>query len=238
MLFVTVCLLAAPSALAQDGRGSRPSAPPWYAPGYRGYNEPQRTPPPSDTVATPQRYTLRVTILPGRNEEDPNAALIMAHLPEDASIWFQGAPTQQTGTLRQFRSPPLTPGKEYAYTTRLQWHEGGKWVSQLHTFAVHPGDVHCVDIVPADSPDVQTEATTNLAKLAPEDCKEAEAQQFCAVQNGIRLGSMGLPYKATVNGETVFLCCEGCADKARADPAKTLDAAKGLRAKSAATPAP
>jgi uncharacterized protein (TIGR03000 family) len=238
VLSVAACLLTMIGAQAQDGRGARPSAPPWYAPGYRGYHESPATTPRSGLVTTPQRYTLRVTALAMKDEDDPNAALIMAHLPEDASIWFQGAPTQQTGTLRHFRTPQLSPSKEYVYTTRVQWHEGGKWVTQIHTFPVRAGDVHCIDIVPTDSPDVQQDVAANLAKLDPQDRTGAEAQRFCAVQEGIRLGSMGVPFKVVVNSETVFVCCDGCADKARTNADKTLEQVKKLKAKYAAATAP
>jgi uncharacterized protein (TIGR03000 family) len=238
VLFASAFLLAVPVVRARgDGRGSRPPDKfghfPWNQPGYRGYSEPPRTPPPSAAPASPQRYTIRVTVLPVKNEDDPSAALIMAHLPEDASIWFRGAPTRQTGILRHIRTPPLAPGKEYVYTTQVRWHEGGKWVSQVHTFSFHAGDVHCIDIVPTDSPDVQHDVTANLAKLAPDDRKSADVQRFCAVQNGIRLGSMGEPFKVTLKGQAVFLCCESCADKARANPEKTLEAAEALKAKNA-----
>jgi uncharacterized protein (TIGR03000 family) len=244
VLFASAFLLAVPGLRAQgDGRGSRPSDKfgqyPWTSPSYRGYSEPpQHTPPPSAPVATPLRYTIRVTVLPRKNEDDPNAALIMAHLPEDGSIWFQGAPTRQTGTVRHFRTPPLTPGKEYVYTTRVLWHEDGKWVSQMHAFPVHAGDVHCIDVVPTNAPDVQRDVATNLAKLAPEDRKAAEAQRFCAVQEGIRLGSMGVPVKVAVKGQPVFLCCEGRADKARDDADQTLERVKKLKAKNAGEPSP
>jgi hypothetical protein len=33
---------------------------------------------------------------------------------------------------------------------------------------------------------------------------------------------MGVPIKLTLKGQTVFLCCSGCQDKAESDPEKTL----------------
>ena len=136
------------------------------------------------------------------------------------------------------RDAPLSPGKEYVYTTRVQWHEGGKWVSQVHGFTVRAGDVHCIDVVPADAPDVQRDVAANLAKLAPDDRKVAEAQRFCAVQEGIRLGSMGVPVKLELKGEAVFLCCEGCTDKARGDAEQMLRRVQALKAKNAGGPSP
>jgi uncharacterized protein (TIGR03000 family) len=179
-----------------------------------------------------------VTVLPPKSGDYPDAALVVAHLPEDARIWFQDQPTKQTGTLRQFVSPPLTPGKRYTYTVRVQWPEDGRWVSQAHSFPVRAGDVHCIDVIPAESRAVENAVAENLAKLGPDDRKAAQAQRFCAVQEGVRLGSMGVPVKVTVRGQPVYLCCEGCEDKAKANPDRTLEKVKKLKVKKAGPAAP
>jgi hypothetical protein len=79
--------------------------------------------------------------------------------------------------------------------------------------------------------DKQKEAAiqANLAKLAPEDRKAAEAQKFCAIQTKNRLGSMGTPVKITVKGQPVFLCCSMCVSKAQASPDKTLASVADLK---------
>jgi hypothetical protein len=102
---------------------------------------------------------------------------------------------------------------------------------------VHAGDVHCIDIIPSESQAVDQAVKKNLATLEAEDRKLAERQRFCAVQGGIRLGSMGVPLKVMLKGQPVFLCCEACLKKAQADPDRTLDQVKKFSAKSA-TPAP
>jgi hypothetical protein len=68
-----------------------------------------------------------------------------------------------------------------------------------------------------------------LAKLNAEDRKLAEAQRFCPIQDGSRLGSMGPPVKVMLNGRPVFLCCKGCRTKALADPDKALEKLERLR---------
>jgi uncharacterized protein (TIGR03000 family) len=235
-------LLVAPEVQAQDARGHRPTPYPWSVPGYHGYQQPGRPPttppPPPGPAPSPQTYTLHVTVLPQKNEDDPNTALVMAHLPEDARIWFEDAPTKQTGTLRRFFSPPLTPGKDYTYTVRVQWYEDGRWVSQVHSFPVHAGDIHCIDVIPRGSRAVDKEVAANLARLDPEDRKAAEGQRFCAVQEGIRLGAMGVPVKVTVKGKPVFLCCKGCVDKAQNNPDQTLEKARKIRGKDTGSPSP
>ena len=66
------------------------------------------------------------------------------------------------------------------------------------------------------------EVATAMAKLSPEDRKEAEAQKFCAVMGDNLLGSMGTPLKLDVNGQPVFVCCSGCKSKALKNPEQTL----------------
>ena len=44
-------------------------------------------------------------------------------------------------------------------------------------------------------------------------------QKICPV-SGKPLGSMGQPVSVDVNGQTVFVCCAGCVDTVRANPAK------------------
>jgi uncharacterized protein (TIGR03000 family) len=242
VLFVVAFFLVAPKVQAQDARGHRSTEWPWNLRGYQGIVPPSKPPaappPPPRTAPSPQRYTIHVTVLPPKNEAAPDTALVVAHLPEDARIWFEDEPTKQTGTLRQFVSPPLTPGKSYTYRVRVQWFEDGQWVSQAHSFPVHAGDVHCIDVIPAESRAVEQAVAENLAKLAPDDRKAAQAQRFCAVQEGIWLGSMGVPVKVTVKGQAVFLCCKGCEDKAKADPDRALEKVKKSKAKQAGSSSP
>jgi hypothetical protein len=75
---------------------------------------------------------------------------------------------------------------------------------------------------------LETTIQANLDKLKPEDRKIAVAQKFCAIQTKNRLGSMGTPVEITLKGQPVFLCCDDCVDKAKADPDKTLATVGGL----------
>ncbi|QDV83713.1 hypothetical protein [Planctomycetes bacterium TBK1r] len=60
-----------------------------------------------------------------------------------------------------------------------------------------------------------------LANLPEEDRKSAMKQHFCPV-SGEMLGVMGAPEKVDVNGQSVWICCDGCKDKLLADPEKYL----------------
>jgi YHS domain-containing protein len=65
------------------------------------------------------------------------------------------------------------------------------------------------------------EDASGLKELDETDRKLAEKQKYCP-KTGELLGSMGKPYKITLNGRTFFLCCEGCEAEVRKDPDKYL----------------
>ncbi len=67
------------------------------------------------------------TYTPAQNNE----ARLRLMVPSDAKVWFDGKPTQQSGTVRNFESPPLTPGQQYTYDIKVQWRDqNGKEVSR------------------------------------------------------------------------------------------------------------
>jgi hypothetical protein len=88
----------------------------------------------------------------------------------------------------------------------------------------------------ASAPDEEAAIRKAFAGLSPEDRKLAEAQKFCVVEEENRLGSMSVPVKLEINGQTVFLCCKGCKATALKDPDKTLAKVKELKEKNAAKP--
>lgn len=60
-----------------------------------------------------------------------------------------------------------------------------------------------------------------LAELSEADRALAEKQKVCPV-SGEPLGVMGKPYKVTVKGQEVFLCCPSCESEIKANPDKYL----------------
>jgi YHS domain-containing protein len=66
-----------------------------------------------------------------------------------------------------------------------------------------------------------SEITKAMAELSAEDRVLAMKQKVCPV-TGEALGSMGVPLKMEVKGQTVFLCCEGCKDKLLGNPDEYL----------------
>jgi uncharacterized protein (TIGR03000 family) len=51
-----------------------------------------------------------------------------------------GQKTRQTGTLRQFESPPLVPGMEYTYGVTVTWNQDGREVVETRELLVRAGD--------------------------------------------------------------------------------------------------
>lgn len=64
-------------------------------------------------------------------------------------------------------------------------------------------------------------AKAELAKLPPADRASAEKQHVCPV-TGEMLGTMGPPKKVDVNGQHVWICCDGCREELLANPDKYL----------------
>lgn len=65
------------------------------------------------------------------------------------------------------------------------------------------------------------EVLAALSELSPADRELAEAQRICPVTKA-PLGSMGAPIKLDVDGEPVFICCQGCREALLAEPKKYL----------------
>ncbi len=82
---------------------------------------------------------------------------------------------------------------------------------------------------PSTPRDEDAEITANLQSLSPADRQAAQQQGYCPIQRTSRLGSMGPPLKIQLQGETLFLCCEGCEREARAHPQETLETVAQLR---------
>ena len=79
------------------------------------------------------------------------------------------------------------------------------------------------------SPKEEAEIKEELTKLSEPDRKAAQAQRYCVALKDSRLGSMGQPEKLVIDGQTVFICCEGCKEEALADPQKTLATLRSLQ---------
>jgi len=74
---------------------------------------------------------------------------------------------------------------------------------------------------PTEPAPFTAEELAAVNELPSEDRELATKQKLCPI-TGMKLGSMGKPYKLVVEGRTVFLCCQGCEAAVKANPAAAL----------------
>lgn len=112
-----------------------------YAPsGYQPTTGYQVYYPPTTSGGTNYYYGGATTV-----GQTGNTARIEVRVPADARIWFDGTQTSQTGAVRNFVSPPLNAGENYAYEIRAQWMENGREVNQSRRVSVRTGANEVVD---------------------------------------------------------------------------------------------
>lgn len=95
---------------------------PAYDPGYYG----------DVTSSYPDSY------FPSTAQPDTTAHITVS-VPPGAEIWFDDHKTTAIGSVREFQSPPLTPGRRYAYEVRARWYENGQEVTQTQRVPVTSG---------------------------------------------------------------------------------------------------
>ena len=111
-------------------------------------------------------------------------ATLVVRLPaEDARLTVDGTPTRQTGLARRFLSPPLKPGRRYAYTLTAVWEPNNYTrITRSREVAVWAGRESEADLRTADPkrpdsiviryvptpPDV-VDAMLKLAKVGKDD---------------------------------------------------------------------
>ena len=115
--------------------------------------------------------------------------------------------SQQQAEQQPAPSPEVSPDESAVTDHEGHDHEGHD----------HEGHDHEGHMDQSASP----EHTEALAKLSPADRQLAEKQKICPV-SGQPLGSMGTPYKVTVEGKEVLLCCSGCEAEVKENPEKYL----------------
>ncbi len=86
---------------------------------------------------------------------DPAAAA--AHLtvvvPPDAALWFNTVRKEETGAVRLFASPLLTPGEDYLYQVHARWSEGGQTIHRIRMVRVRANLQLKVDLTQAEPGD-------------------------------------------------------------------------------------
>jgi uncharacterized protein (TIGR03000 family) len=95
------------------------------------------------TPAAYQSYYPSDSVVPASNTG--NTATVTLTVPSPtAEVWFGDHKTSQTGTTRQFVTPPLTPGQTYTYDVRATWMDNGQPVTQTRQVRVEAGKTSMV----------------------------------------------------------------------------------------------
>ena len=77
-------------------------------------------------------------------------------MPENAEVIFDGVKTTQTGKIREYASPALSPGTRYTYRVTVRYPgPDGKLVTDTRDIYVRPNDWFSLDFTrpaPANQP--------------------------------------------------------------------------------------
>jgi uncharacterized protein (TIGR03000 family) len=84
---------------------------------------------------------------PGKN------AHVTVYVRPDAELWFDKKKAKATGSVREFVTPDLAPGRQYTYEVRAVWRDKGREVTQTRQAVVTAGaDVEVDFDAPAVTP--------------------------------------------------------------------------------------
>jgi uncharacterized protein (TIGR03000 family) len=117
--------------------GSYPTTDPyalygWSTPGYNSgssfFND-----------ATPAALSSPPTSAAPASAQANTSANVTVNVPAGATVSFNGVKMSSTGAVRQFQSPPLTPGMKYAYEVQASWQDQGQTVTQTQWVDVAAG---------------------------------------------------------------------------------------------------
>jgi len=146
-------------------------------PWNRGYQSAPPNIPQEQYLTQPLYPTLEPTVAPaitapavppglaiGEEEQeealnDSGRAFITIRVPVNAEIWFEGDRTQQTGTSREFVSPPLDRGRTFTYDVRARWTDNnGKVMEKTEKVTVEAGRRSRVDFLTSAAAPSKTNA--------------------------------------------------------------------------------
>jgi uncharacterized protein (TIGR03000 family) len=117
---------------------STPNTYSYATPGYY-YSTPQYYSAPNTGVVTTSGYLTT-------EANNNNSATLNVVVPEDnAEIWIGNSSTTSRGMMRQYVTPTLEAGKDYAYTLRARWTVDGRAFDQTREVKVRAGQTSQVD---------------------------------------------------------------------------------------------
>jgi len=118
-----------------------------YSPYYGGTT----AVPPAGVMAPPAAGAAGGVVAPGQAQQQTqpppdNAAHLQLVVPQNAEVLFNGDATTQTGPIREFVSPPLTPNKSFDYTITVRYLDSnGKSIADRRVIHVRANDWFRID---------------------------------------------------------------------------------------------
>jgi uncharacterized protein (TIGR03000 family) len=137
---------------------TRPSASNFYTAGVADVL------PPRTVTITP---TVRAAPEPEPAATPETTARVNVLVPTDATLFIQGTRMNQTGSYREFVSPPLVPGEDYTYNVRAVWNENGQEVRRDQVVRVRPGERFEVDMTRLPAPREEPGSSTLRTRPLP-----------------------------------------------------------------------
>jgi uncharacterized protein (TIGR03000 family) len=113
-------------------------------------------------VLGPRQVTISGTARAGETAAG-EPARVNVLVPSEATLTIQGQRMTQTGSYREFVSPPLVPGQDYTYTLRATWNENGREASAER--AVHVAAGSRIDVDLTTAPRSETGSTLRTKPL-------------------------------------------------------------------------
>lgn len=102
-------------------------------------------------------YPIAAGMPPGQAPTPPppdNAAHLQLVVPSNAEVRIDGYKTNQTGTVREFFSPPLTAGTNYTYSISVRYTDAaGKAIDDARTIYVRANDWFRIDFTKPPPPE-------------------------------------------------------------------------------------
>jgi uncharacterized protein (TIGR03000 family) len=84
----------------------------------------------------------------GQEPANTQVAYLVLYVREDARVTIDDFKTTQTGSVRTFVSPPLTPGRRYVYSVKASWVEQGQPRERTEAAHVRAGVETKLDLRP------------------------------------------------------------------------------------------
>jgi uncharacterized protein (TIGR03000 family) len=97
-----------------------------------------------------------------------NTAYLRLVVPENAEVLVEGHKTTATGTVREFVSPPLEPGKNMIYSIVVRYTDaGGKPIEETHSIRVHANDRLNIDCTHQAAVQARVDSQSHATALQP-----------------------------------------------------------------------